>query len=193
MLTGCRFRRGCVTREEFLDLLARLRCAPAGRARLRAPHKPLLLLWLFGRFAATGRAAAAYAEAEEPVSTLINDFGPPVAKASAGRQRAAMPFVHLEREIWDLRDGSGAEIGPDAPERGPWLAGHGAVGRLRAAGSGRPVRPAAARAPAGPARRGSQSRRMAPPAGLQGGRRRGRIRTDRVRHRSAATDIKWHP
>jgi putative restriction endonuclease len=122
-----------VTRGEFLDLLARLRCAPVGRAGLRAPHKPLLLLWLFGRFAATGRTAAAYAEAEGPVSTLINDFGPPVAKASAGRQRAAMPFVHLEREIWDLRDGSGAEIGPDAPERGPWLAGHGAVGRLRPA------------------------------------------------------------
>ena len=40
-----------------------------GRARLRAPHKPLLLLWLFGRFAATGSTAAAYAEAEEPVST----------------------------------------------------------------------------------------------------------------------------
>src|SRR5882757_5607296 len=131
MLTDCRFRRGCVTREEFLDLLARLRCAPVGRARLRAPHKPLLLLWLFGRFAATGSTAAAYAEAEEPVSTLINDFGPSVVKASAGRQRAAMPFVHLEREIWDLRDGSGAEIGPDAPERGPWLAGREAVGRLR--------------------------------------------------------------
>ena len=42
-----------------------------------------------------------------------------------------MPFVHLEREIWDLRDGSGAEIGPDARERGPWLAGREAVGRLR--------------------------------------------------------------
>ena len=69
-----------MTREEFLDVLARLRCAPVGRARLRAPHKPLLLLWLFGRFAATGRTEAAYAEAEEPVSTLINDFGPPVAK-----------------------------------------------------------------------------------------------------------------
>ncbi len=46
-----------VTREEFLDLLARLRCAPVGRARLRAPHKPLLLLWLFGRFASTGSPA----------------------------------------------------------------------------------------------------------------------------------------
>lgn len=59
MLTGCRFQEGCVTREEFLDLLARLRCAPVGRARLRAPHKPLLLLWLFGKFTATGSTAAA--------------------------------------------------------------------------------------------------------------------------------------
>jgi putative restriction endonuclease len=72
---GLPVSEGCVTREEFLDLLARLRCAPVGRARLRAPHKPLLLLWLFGRFAATGSTAAAYAEAEEPVSALINDFG----------------------------------------------------------------------------------------------------------------------
>jgi putative restriction endonuclease len=118
-----------VTRVEFLDLLARLRRASVGN--VRAPHKPLLLLWLFGRFATTGSTVAAYTEAEEPVSVLINEYGPPVASASAGRQRAAMPFVHLEREIWDLRDGSGAELGPDVPERGPWLAGRGAVGRLR--------------------------------------------------------------
>jgi putative restriction endonuclease len=121
----------CVTRDELLELLVRLRCAPVGRARLRAPHKPLLLLWLFGRFAATGSTVAAYADAEEPVSALINDFGPPVASAAAARRRAAMPFIHLEREIWDLRDASGAEIGPRVPESGPWLTGHGAVGRLR--------------------------------------------------------------
>lgn len=118
-----------MTREEFLDVLARLRRASVGN--IRAPHKPLLLLWLFGRFAATGSTMASYAEAEEPVSALINDYGPPVASASAARRRAAMPFVHLEREIWDLRDGSGAAIGPDAPESGSWLAGRGAVGRLR--------------------------------------------------------------
>jgi putative restriction endonuclease len=124
-------QEGCVTREEFLELLARLQCAPVGRARLRAPHKPLLLLWLFGRFAATSSTAVAYMEAEEPVSALINEYGPLVASTSAGRQRAAMPFVHLEREIWDLRDGSGTQIGPNAPERGSWLASCGAVGRLR--------------------------------------------------------------
>jgi putative restriction endonuclease len=80
--------------------------------------------------AAAGSSAATYEEAGEPVRTLINDFGPPVASTAAAR-RAAMPFVHLEHEIWDLRDTSGSEIGPDAPERGPWLASRGAVGRLR--------------------------------------------------------------
>jgi putative restriction endonuclease len=62
---------------------------------------------------------------------LINEFGPRMASATAARRRAAMPFVHLERELWDLRDGAGAEIGPAAPERGAWLTDRGAVGRLR--------------------------------------------------------------
>ena len=43
-----------------------------------------------------------------------------------------MPFVHLERDLWDLRDAAGQEIGPDAPERRAWLLDRGAVGRLRA-------------------------------------------------------------
>ena len=79
-------------------------------------------MWLFGRFAAASSSAATYEEAEEPVSTLINDFGPPVASVTVARQRAAMPSVHLEREIWDVRDASGSEIGPDAPEHGPGAA-----------------------------------------------------------------------
>jgi putative restriction endonuclease len=118
-----------VTRDELLELLARLRRASVGG--IRAPHKPLLLLWLFGRFTAAGSTVATYAEAEQPVSRLINEFGPPVVSAATARRRAAMPFVHLERELWDLRDGAGAEIGPDAPERGGWLTERGAVGRLR--------------------------------------------------------------
>jgi hypothetical protein len=40
-------------------------------------------------------------QAEAPVSQLINDFGPPVASPSAARQRAAIPFVHLKRELKD--------------------------------------------------------------------------------------------
>ena len=118
-----------MTREELLARLASLRQARVGQVRV--PHKPLLLLWLFGQFAATGSSAASYQQAEEPVSQLINDFGPPVASAAAARQRAAMPFVHLERELWDLRDAAGREIGPDAPERRAWLLERGTVGRLR--------------------------------------------------------------
>jgi putative restriction endonuclease len=119
-----------MTRDELLAQLARLRQARVGQVRV--PHKPLLLLWLFGQFAATGNSAASYQQAEQPVSQLINDFGPPVASASLARQRAAMPFVHLERELWDLRDATGNEIGPDAPERRGFLLEQGAVGRLRA-------------------------------------------------------------
>src|SRR5260370_42276742 len=102
-----------MTREELLARLADLRQARVGKVRV--PHKPLLLLWLFGQFAATGSSAATYQHAEEPVSQLINDFGPPGATTAAARQRAAMPFVHLERELWDLRGAAGRGKRPGAP------------------------------------------------------------------------------
>ncbi len=118
-----------MTRTELMQLLASLRQAQIGGKR--APHKPLLLLWLLGRLANAGSVQAAYAEAAEPVSQLINDFGPPVGNQAAAQNRAAMPFVHLERSLWDLRDREGAEISPQAPERGRWLLEHGAVGKFR--------------------------------------------------------------
>jgi putative restriction endonuclease len=118
-----------VTPNELMLRLSGLRRAQIGGQR--APHKPLLLLWLFGRFVATGSARAPYAEAADPVSRLINDFGPPVKSPALERQRAAMPFVHLERDLWELCDQAGDDIGPDAPERARWLLDHGAVGELR--------------------------------------------------------------
>jgi putative restriction endonuclease len=60
---------------ELRDRLERLRLAQVGETR--RPYKPLLLLWLFGRFAATASTAVSYAEVEEPVSHLIDQFGPP--------------------------------------------------------------------------------------------------------------------
>jgi putative restriction endonuclease len=129
MALSVRPSRRSMTREELLARLAGLRQARVGQVRV--PHKPLLLLWLFGQFAATGSSAATYQQAEEPVSQLINNFGPPVASPAAARQRTAMPFVHLERELWDLRDAAESEIPPDAPERRAWLLDRGAVGRLR--------------------------------------------------------------
>lgn len=117
-----------MTRDELLGRLSGLRRAQVGGGR--APHKPLLLLWLLGRFAEFGSTAVTYQEAEQPVSRLINDFGTVVTSAARARERAAMPFVHLERELWELRDADGAPIPVDTPERGSVLRGLGAHGRL---------------------------------------------------------------
>jgi putative restriction endonuclease len=40
----------------------RVAAGPVGQVRV--PHKPLLLLWLFGQFAATGSSQASYEQAE---------------------------------------------------------------------------------------------------------------------------------
>jgi hypothetical protein len=48
-----------MTRDELLARLAGLCQARVGQVRV--PHKPLLLLWLFGQFAATGSSAASCA------------------------------------------------------------------------------------------------------------------------------------
>nr|WP_245793540.1 HNH endonuclease [Streptomyces pini] len=118
--------RHVATEDELLSALAGLRRATvAGR---RAPHKPLLLLWLLGRFAATGSTAVAYDEAEEPVGRMIDDYGPPARSTD----RVAMPFVHLERTLWDPRDADGRPIPASAHERGSWLRARGATGRLHA-------------------------------------------------------------
>jgi putative restriction endonuclease len=71
-----------VTPDELMARLSGLRRVQTSGKR--APHKPLLLLWLFGQFAATGSARATYAEAASPVSQLINDFGPPVRSPALG-------------------------------------------------------------------------------------------------------------
>lgn len=105
-----------MTRIELMEFLSNLRRAQIGGNR--APHKPLLLLWLFGTLANIGSDCAPFAEAAGPVSELINGFGSPVSNPAAAQHRAAMPFVHVEREIWDLRDRDESEIPPHAPGAG---------------------------------------------------------------------------
>lgn len=72
-----------MTRDELLAWLAGLRQARVGQVRV--PRKPLLLLWLFGQFAATGTSQTTYQQAEAPVSQLINEFGPPSRRSEGGR------------------------------------------------------------------------------------------------------------
>ena len=74
--------KGCTLGEPVEGLsfpgqpgLSQLRRAQVGNQRV--PHKPLLLLWLFGRFATTDTTLVSYREAEDPVSRLISDFGAP--------------------------------------------------------------------------------------------------------------------
>lgn len=109
-------------REEFLEKLASLRMAPRGGGE-RYPHKPLFLLWLLGRMQQHGTSACTYEEAEKPVSRLLDDFGP----ASVKRHRAAMPFVHLESDLWELNGDVGE---PLKDNRAALCRGH-ASGRLR--------------------------------------------------------------
>ncbi|MET9397464.1 phosphorothioated DNA-binding restriction endonuclease [Kitasatospora sp. NPDC002965] len=116
-------------RGELLAGLAGIRQAQSNG--VRAPHKPLLLLWLLGRHARLGTSEVPYAEAEQPVSRLINDYGPAVGRNTAA-QRAAMPFVHLERSLWTLRDGAGRPLdAKDVRDSGAALRRVDAVGRLR--------------------------------------------------------------
>lgn len=117
-----RCQTGGVKREEFLEKLASLRMAPRGGGE-RYPHKPLLLLWLLGRMQQRGDSACTYEEAEKPVSRLLDDFGP----TSKSRYRAAMPFAHLESDIWEL---SGDADQPLNDNRAALCRAH-ATGRLR--------------------------------------------------------------
>ncbi|MGC7100375.1 hypothetical protein ACPZ19_37325 [Amycolatopsis lurida] len=113
--------------SELFDQLRNLRTASTANGR--AIHKPLLLLWLFGRYVKSNSTEATYADAEEPVGQLIDAFGP--ANQRGQRDRAAMPFVHLERSLWSLDDDAGNPI-PSTPSRsGNWLRSNSARGRLR--------------------------------------------------------------
>lgn len=96
-----------LSRDEVLRRFDSLRQAPkAGGGR--APHKPLLALYLLGRIQQERAALAGaplvvpYASAEPIVSALITEFGPP----GKGTHRGAMPFFHLDRSVW-LPEGEG--------------------------------------------------------------------------------------
>lgn len=88
-----------MTRDELLEALSRLRMAPASNGG-RHPHKPLLVLWLLGRAQVGDFGPFNYDDVEDPVDELLAEFGTP---ARTDRGRTAMPFFHLEDELWEKR------------------------------------------------------------------------------------------
>ena len=90
-------RAGSMTRQRLLKALEGLNVWKRGGDR--APHKPLLLLWAFGRIRhGEGRLASYKQDAEEPLKKLLTDFAP---------KRKVLhpenPFWHLQTdELWEL-------------------------------------------------------------------------------------------
>lgn len=106
-------------------MLERLRMAPAGEAGKRHPHKPLLLLWLLARQQRGQTGAVSYEEVQEPVDRLLAEFGTP---AKHSKDRAAMPFFHLESDLWVME---GSDPSVELSDSGGRLRRAGARGRLR--------------------------------------------------------------
>lgn len=86
----------------WLEKLQRLnRWAAHGE---RAPHKPLLLLYMIGRLQRLGTAGVAYTEAEPDLRRLLEEFGPP------RKTSPAYPFHHLVSDgFWVVKGPHGEE------------------------------------------------------------------------------------
>ena len=107
-----------VAQKEWLERVGAIR--QWARAGERAPHKPLLLLYAFGRLQRIGKSAATYLEAEPVLSQLLADYGPP-------RQTSpAYPFHHLQSDGLWVVSAKGGDPGA-SPTR---LRDSGAVGSL---------------------------------------------------------------
>ena len=113
-----------MNRVRFLEELRNLTMAPVGATGRRYPHKPLLLLWLLGRQQRGETGPVRYEDVQEPVDRLIAQFGTPARRT---KDRAAMPFFHLESTIWE-RHATREEV--ELTNSGGRLREAGAVGRL---------------------------------------------------------------
>lgn len=112
--------------RQLISELEALRVARVGGQR--APHKPLLLLWLLRTFTKKRERFVTYAEAETPVGDLIRKYAPGAADAA---DLAANPFVHLERSLWEVSESTGVAITNRTSRSGSWLKARGARGQLR--------------------------------------------------------------
>lgn len=89
---------------------------------MRAPHKPLLLLYALGRFQDDAGVELLYSAVEADLRRLLAEYGP------ANRTTPAYPFHHLVSDgVWEVR----TDRGPGSPGSGVLLLrAEGATGRL---------------------------------------------------------------
>lgn len=96
------------TRELWLERVASLR--QWRKDGERAPHKPLLLLYVLGRAASGAGGPIPYRQAEPELSLLLDEFGPP------RKSHASYPFRRLANDdgIWIVTTPSGEDPGDSA-------------------------------------------------------------------------------
>jgi putative restriction endonuclease len=91
----------------FAELSARfssLRQAPLGDRR--APHKPLLILLMLGRYQRGVFRSLLFEEAQVQLKELLFEFGPPSRSINV-----LDPFWRLQNDgIWKVEDASGARV-----------------------------------------------------------------------------------
>ncbi|EGE43465.1 hypothetical protein SACT1_4135 [Streptomyces sp. ACT-1] len=111
--------RGAAIRSRTMDWVERAaRLRQWTRSGLRAPHKPLLLLYALSRFQQDSDGALRYSLVEKDLGRLLAEYGP------GNRTTPAYPFHHLVSDgVWEVR----TERGPGSPGTG--------VGELRATGA----------------------------------------------------------
>jgi putative restriction endonuclease len=111
---------------DWLDRVAKLR--QWTQNGVRAPHKPLLLLYALGRFQEEAEGELRYSAVEEDLKRLLVEYGPGNRMTSAYRTTPAYPFHHLVSDgVWEVR----MDQGPGSPGSGiRQLRASGAAGRL---------------------------------------------------------------
>ncbi|MFH9399896.1 phosphorothioated DNA-binding restriction endonuclease [Streptomyces sp. NPDC017638] len=87
-----------------MDWLARVGALRQwARDGVRAPHKPLLLLYALGRFQEDADGGLRYSSVERDLQRLLTEYGPP------RRTTPAYPFHHLVGDgVWEVRTDRGA-------------------------------------------------------------------------------------
>ncbi|MFD9123861.1 phosphorothioated DNA-binding restriction endonuclease [Kitasatospora sp. NPDC059571] len=105
---------------DWLDRVARLRRWTSHG--VRAPHKPLLLLYALGSYQQDADRELRYSAVEEELKQLLVEYGP------AHATTPAYPFHHLVSDgVWEVR----TDHGPGSPGTGiQILRASGAAGRL---------------------------------------------------------------